>query len=116
MARKTSIVTGWKAKPWTTLRKAIQTITLVIFIALFVASRHGGWSPTLVNIPMRLDPLAVLANLLASRTFLAGSYPGDPGHPADSGSRTGLVRLALPSGHAHRSDFIETPAGGAGFR
>ena len=73
MARKAGVGAGWKAKPWTTLRKTVQTTSLVIFIALFVASRRGGWSPALVNIPMRLDPLAVLANLLASRTFLAGS-------------------------------------------
>ncbi len=73
MARKVGVKAGWRTKPWTTLRKAIQYLTLVIFTALFVASRHGGWAPALVNIPMRLDPLAMLANLLASRTFLAGS-------------------------------------------
>jgi polyferredoxin len=43
------------------------------FVVLFVWSRRGGWPAWLVNIPMRLDPLAVLAHMLASRTFLVGS-------------------------------------------
>lgn len=73
MALKVSRRSGWRAKPWTTLRKVVQYLTLVLFITLFVASRHGGWTPQWVNFPMRLDPLAVLANLLASRSFLVGS-------------------------------------------
>jgi polyferredoxin len=54
-------------------RKAVQILTLLGFLALFVASRRGGWPADLVNLPMRLDPLATLAHLLASRTLLAGS-------------------------------------------
>jgi polyferredoxin len=73
LARKAGKKAGWITRPWTTLRKVVQTITLILFLAFFVASRHGGWSPALVNIPMRLDPLVMLANLLASRAFLAGS-------------------------------------------
>jgi polyferredoxin len=73
LALKAGSRTGWRKKPWTTLRKAVQILALLLFIVFFVASRHGGWAPALVNMPMRLDPLAVLANLLASRTLLAGS-------------------------------------------
>ena len=58
---------------WINLRKAVQYLTLLGFLALVLATRQGGWDPDLVNLPMRLDPLAALANLLASRTFLAGS-------------------------------------------
>lgn len=58
---------------WVTVRKVVQYASLLVFLALFVASRRGGWLPGLVNVPMRLDPLVVLANLLSSRIFLAGS-------------------------------------------
>jgi polyferredoxin len=73
LARKASGRAGWRAKPWTSLRKAVQYLTLALFLILFIAARHGGWAASLVNIPMRLDPLAALANLIASRTFLVGS-------------------------------------------
>ncbi len=66
----------WRGRPygrWITARKLVQYTALLVFLTLFVASRRGSWPPDLVNIPMRLDPLAILANLLASKTFLAGS-------------------------------------------
>ncbi len=43
------------------------------FLLLFVLSKQGGWPASLVNLPMRLDPLLVLTHLFASRTFLVGS-------------------------------------------
>lgn len=58
---------------WITARRAVQYLTLAFFILLFILSRQGGWPGQVINLPMRLDPLAVLANLLASRTWLAGS-------------------------------------------
>jgi polyferredoxin len=63
----------WTPRRWTTLRRIVQVAALLAFVAIFVWSRRGGWPGSLVNIPMRLDPLAVLAHLLASRTLLAGS-------------------------------------------
>lgn len=60
-------------KRWKNLRRAVQYIALLAFLALFVASRRGGWATEWVNAPMRLDPLEMLANLLASRALLAGS-------------------------------------------
>ncbi len=58
---------------WVHSRKLVQGLALLAFILLFLQSRPDGWPGDLVNIPMRLDPLAVLANLLSSKTFLAGS-------------------------------------------
>jgi polyferredoxin len=51
----------------------VQYVALLAFVVLFVWSRRGGWPAPVVNFPMRLDPLAMLAHLLASRTVLAGS-------------------------------------------
>ena len=59
--------------PWVTARKLTQYTALLIFLALFVAARGSGWPASLLNLFIRLDPLLILANLLASRTFLAGS-------------------------------------------
>jgi polyferredoxin len=58
---------------WVRARKTVQYLALVVFIGLFIVSRRGGWTGNVVNIPMRLDPLLVLASTLASRTLLAGS-------------------------------------------
>ncbi len=61
------------AGPWVAARRIVQYLSLFLFIVLFVAAKRGGWLGNLVNIPMRLDPLLILANLLASHVFLAGS-------------------------------------------
>ena len=63
---------GWAARPWTTLRKVVQTLSLLVFLILFVAATRGDWSGLVTNLYLRIDPLAVLANLLASRTFVKG--------------------------------------------
>ena len=59
--------------PWITARKVVQYTALAAFLVLFVAARGSAWPPSLLNLPMRLDPLPMLANLFASRTFLAAS-------------------------------------------
>ncbi len=64
---------SWPPRRWVTLRRAVQYTVLMVFLALFVASRRAGWPPVLINIPMRLDPLAMLAQALASRTLWASS-------------------------------------------
>lgn len=66
-------VLRWSPRYWTALRKGVQYAALAAFVVLFVWSRRGGWPATWVNLPMRLDPLAMLAHALASRTLLAGS-------------------------------------------
>ncbi|MBC7225439.1 MAG: 4Fe-4S binding protein, partial [Anaerolineae bacterium] len=63
----------WSPRRWTALRRGVQYAALLAFVTLFVWSRRGGWPAVWVNFPMRLDPLAMLAHALASRTLLAGS-------------------------------------------
>lgn len=66
----------WTGKPagkWIRIRKIVQYLALAVFTGLFILGRLGSQTSGLVNIPMRLDPLAILAHLLASRTLLAGS-------------------------------------------
>ena len=63
----------WMTLRWVGIRRVIQVLAFVGFLMLFIWSRRGGWPASLVNAPMRLDPLAMLAHLLASRTFLASS-------------------------------------------
>jgi polyferredoxin len=58
---------------WVRARKAVQSLSLLTFVVLFLWSRQDGWPGEVVNIPMRLDPLLVLSHALASRTLLAGS-------------------------------------------
>ncbi|MCX5993001.1 MAG: 4Fe-4S binding protein [Chloroflexi bacterium] len=52
---------GWDTRSWLNLRTAVQVIAFLGFLALFL-----GALPLL----MRLDPLAMLANTIASRSFL----------------------------------------------
>jgi NAD-dependent dihydropyrimidine dehydrogenase PreA subunit len=70
---KKRIWQGRPAGPWITARKAVQYVALFAFLLLFLLSKQGGWAGDLVNLPMRLDPLLMLAHLLSSRTFLLGS-------------------------------------------
>ena len=58
---------------WLSTRRLVQGLALLAFVVLCLQSRRDGWPPELVNIPMRLDPLTILAHLLSSKTFLAGS-------------------------------------------
>lgn len=58
---------------WITARKVVQYLSLLAFVTLFIGSGKTDWSGSLINLPLRLDPLLILANLLASRAFLAGS-------------------------------------------
>jgi polyferredoxin len=62
-----------KYKNWIALRKAVQAAALIGFLALFIAAPAQSLPPALTNLPMRLDPLAMLAQTLASRAFLAGT-------------------------------------------
>lgn len=73
MAAETRRKVGRPRRRWTMLRRVVQYGALFAFVVLFVETRRGGWPGTVVNLPMRLDPLAMLAHLLSSRTFLAGS-------------------------------------------
>ncbi len=73
---KTSKLRRWRGRPtgpWITARKTVQYLALLAFIVLLIGSRQGGWPPSLVNFPMRLDPLLTLTHLLASHALLSGS-------------------------------------------
>ena len=58
---------------WKAARKVVQLVALAAFGVLFSMARRGGWPAELVNAPLRLDPLGMLAQSIASRTLLAGS-------------------------------------------
>ena len=63
----------WFTRPWTTIRKVVQILVLLLFILLFVGSHAGRISGSLASLPVRLDPLIALANLIANRTFILSS-------------------------------------------
>ncbi|MDH3675869.1 MAG: 4Fe-4S binding protein [Anaerolineae bacterium] len=73
MAARPKTGLGWSGRRWITVRQLVQGAALLAFVVLFIGSRRGGWPASLVNVPMRLDPLAVLAHLLASQVLLVGS-------------------------------------------
>ncbi len=58
---------------WKTARKAVQYLLLGAFLLLFIGSRRGTWAPWIINIPMRLDPLTMLVNVISSRSWIASS-------------------------------------------
>lgn len=58
---------------WRTARKWVQVLFFGVFILLFIGARRGSWAPWIINLPMRLDPLTMLANTLASRSWLSSS-------------------------------------------
>ena len=64
--------TGLISRPWTTLRKVVQYITLVLFLTLFIVTPRTEWSSSTTNLFLRLDPLNALTNLFASRTIVTG--------------------------------------------
>jgi polyferredoxin len=58
---------------WVLARSLVQYLSLAVFIYLFLMTTRNGLPANVVNIPMRLDPLLMLSNLLAGRTFLLAS-------------------------------------------
>ncbi len=64
------------------LRRASQVFFLGVFLVLFLWSRRefylnpslvSGFKEKLVNLPLQLDPLVMIAQFLASRTLVAGA-------------------------------------------
>jgi len=60
------------SRSWTSLRKLIQALALLVFLVLFVVAR-GETPGSTTNLFLRLDPLLALVNLLASRALVAGT-------------------------------------------
>jgi polyferredoxin len=58
---------------WILARKLVQGLALFAFLALIVLSRRSAASPEFTGLPLRLDPLVMLAALLSSKIFLASS-------------------------------------------
>ncbi len=56
---------------WKTVRKPVQLILLGVFLLLLIMSRRGAWDSRIVNLPVRLDPLTMLANTIANRSLEA---------------------------------------------
>ncbi len=73
---------GISPSQWVKIRKISQVIFFIIFLALFFWSRRefylnpsveSGFKETLVNLPLKLDPLVMIAQAIASRKILRGS-------------------------------------------
>ncbi len=64
---------GWY---WRAGRIATQWLAFLLFLALFTGLRRGGWNTNLVNLPIRLSPLSMLASLIAGHTFFRGALVG----------------------------------------
>ena len=64
------------AKTWLIVRKATQIVFLISSLVLLSASASLAWPAALIDLPVRLDPLLLLAQSIASRTLLAGSLVG----------------------------------------
>jgi polyferredoxin len=58
---------------WVRSRKAVQALSLVAFVGLFVLSRGSTLPGDLANVPMRLDPLLQLTSSLAGRAVQVGA-------------------------------------------
>jgi MauM/NapG family ferredoxin protein len=58
---------------WILIRKIVQSVALLAFLALIIISRRSAVDSSIISLPLRLDPLVVLAALLSSKTLLAGS-------------------------------------------
>jgi len=67
---------------WLSLRKVSQIFFLLLFLVVFLWSRRefylnssleSGFKETLINLPLRLDPLVMLAQSIASRKLLLGA-------------------------------------------
>lgn len=55
---------------WIIARKVIQWVALLGFLALIITSRRAIVAPEVINLPMRLNPLAVLSAILSEKSFL----------------------------------------------
>jgi len=61
-----------KAPSWSNIRKVIQAISLVFFVAAVVLVRKGQDLEWLIQLPINLDPLLVLSSSISSRKIAGG--------------------------------------------
>jgi len=63
------------ARGWRRLRRTIQSLSLVLFLYLFVETSRRGGSPLPVNLFSRLDPLLAAGSMLAARRIIRAFAP-----------------------------------------
>ncbi|MBN1440481.1 MAG: 4Fe-4S binding protein [Anaerolineales bacterium] len=73
MADKPRRLPLWKPRYWRTVRGAVQALALGLFLYLFLRTVRGGVPPEAAGLFLRLDPLAMAAALLSSKTLFAGA-------------------------------------------
>ncbi|NOQ38798.1 MAG: 4Fe-4S binding protein, partial [Anaerolineales bacterium] len=73
---------GLSPQQWLKLRKYSQVLFMILFLVFFLWSRREFYlypadgtsvKQKLINLPLQLNPLVMLAQAIASRTILAGS-------------------------------------------
>ena len=73
---------GLTPDQWLKLRKISQIVFFILILGVFLWSRRvfylnpsagDGIQGKMINLPLKLDPLVMVSQLLASRTFLVGS-------------------------------------------
>ncbi|MBN2083660.1 MAG: 4Fe-4S binding protein [Anaerolineales bacterium] len=62
----------WKDRYWRVARSAVQAVALALFLFLFLRTVRGGVPPQAGSLFLHLDPLAMLAGLLASKAYVRG--------------------------------------------
>src|SRR5512137_2868600 len=60
------------ALPWRRTRQITQIIALLVFLALLIITRGGQFPSVPPSLFFRLDPLAMLASVIAGRRWVAG--------------------------------------------
>jgi polyferredoxin len=61
-------------KYWIKARKLVQYLALFIFLVLFLSSTVRGLNASWINLPMRLDPLLALTQIISSRLIIASAF------------------------------------------
>jgi MauM/NapG family ferredoxin protein len=73
LAEKSRARFQWKDRYWRTVRGGVQAAALAAFLYLFLRTVRAGVPPEAADLFVRLDPLAMLAGWLASKSFVAGA-------------------------------------------
>jgi polyferredoxin len=58
---------------WIRARKTVQALSFLFIVGAVILAQRNRLAGDVINLPLRLDPLVALADLLSSRAFLAGS-------------------------------------------
>lgn len=61
---------------WRRGRIAAQVLFFVLLLGVFINTTQNGINPAAANLPLRISPLTVIANFIASRTFLVAGLTG----------------------------------------